>query len=122
MEILVDKTQEWLKENNIYFLNNVNLSLKSWIKAGGIVKTFIQPDSVQKCQELIKFFLKEKINFYVLGNQSNIIVRDGIIETPIINFIKLSDIQLNKLPDGLHIACGSGVPISRFSKNASDQG
>ena len=56
-----DKTQKWLKKNNIYFHNNVNISSRSWIKAGGIVKTFIQPDNILKCQELINFFSKEKM-------------------------------------------------------------
>ena len=116
------KIQKWLKENDIYFHNDVNISSRSWIKAGGIVRTFIQPDNIIKCHELIKFFSKEKINFYVLGNQSNVIVRDGVIETPIINFIKLSHIQLNKSLNGLHITCGSGVPIPKFSKYLTNQG
>jgi len=97
------KIQKWLKENDIYFHNDVNISSRSWIKAGGIVRTFIQPDNIIKCHELIKFFSKEKINFYVLGNQSNVIVRDGVIETPIINFIKLSHIQLNKSLNGFEV-------------------
>ncbi len=117
-----DKTQKWLKENNIYFHNDVNIRSRSWIKAGGIVKTFIQPDNIIKSQGLINFFYKEKINFYVLGNQSNVIIRDGIIETPIINFAKLSHIQLNKSSNGLYMNCGSGVPIPKFSKNLTNQG
>ena len=116
------KIQEWLKENDIYFHKDVDISLRSWIKAGGIVRTFIQPDNITKCHELIKFFSKEKINFYVLGNQSNVIIRDGIIETPIINFIKLSHVKLNKSLNGLHITCGSGVPIPKFSKNLTNRG
>ena len=57
-----------------------------------------------------------------LGNQSNVIIRDGIIETPIVNFIKLSHVKLNKSLNGLHITCGSGVPIPKFSKNLTNRG
>ena len=57
------KIQEWLKENDIYFHKDVDISLRSWIKAGGIVRTFIQPDNITKCHELIKFFSKEKLIF-----------------------------------------------------------
>jgi len=51
-----------------------------------------------------------------------VIVRDGIIETPIINFTKLSHIQLNKSPNGLYMNCGSGVPIPKLSKSLTKQG
>lgn len=122
MNISVDEIQNWLKERNINFNINLNLKTRSWIKAGGVVKTFIQPNSTNQCEEIIKYFSKKKIDFYVLGNQSNIIIRDGIILTPIINFSILSKLLLDKTSDGLIITCGSGVSIPRFSKNITQNG
>ena len=79
----------WLSENKIKFIKDFNIKYKSWLKAGGVVKTFITPNNETDCIKLIKFFHENKFAFYVLGNISNIIIRDGKIITPIINLHKL---------------------------------
>ena len=88
--------ERWLSENKIKFLKDFNIKYKSWLKAGGIVKNFITPNNEMDCIKLIKFFRENKFAFYVLGNISNIIIRDGEIHTPIINLYRLSDILLSR--------------------------
>ena len=48
MNISADNLQDWLIKNDINFIKNFNLSLKSWIKAGGIINTFIQPEDINQ--------------------------------------------------------------------------
>ena len=122
MNISADNLQDWLIKNDINFIKNFNLSLKSWIKAGGIINTFIQPNNIDECEKLIRSFSSQNMEFYVLGNQSNTIIRDGLIKTPIINLSKLSNLEINNSARGLSIICGGGVPIPRFSKKVTDSG
>ena len=50
----------------------------------------------------------------MLGNLSNVLIRDGDILTPIINLNKLSSIkQISK--NSLHFSVQAGTPISRFA-------
>ena len=82
----------WLSENKIKVFKDFNIKYKSWLKAGGVVKNFITPNNEVDCIKLIKFFYENKFEFYVLGNISNTLIRDGEIHTPIINLYKLSGI------------------------------
>ena len=92
----INNLKIWLKTNNISYIENYDLKNRSWIKAGGIIKTFITPDTEEKTIILIKYFLENDIKFYVLGNLSNVLIRDGDIFTPIINLNKLSSIKNNQ--------------------------
>ena len=74
----------WLNENNVSYLKNVKLSSLSWLKAGGINEIMIFPQNLNECELITKFFLDNKINYYPVGNLSNIIFRDGNFVTPLI--------------------------------------
>ena len=63
-----------------------------------------------------KFFYENKLDFYILGNISNTIIRDGKIYTPIINLHKLSDISEKKMQEGLELKVNAGVSVPKFSK------
>ena len=82
----------WLNENNVSYLKNVKLSSLSWLKAGGITEIMIFPQNLNECELITKFFLDNKINYYPVGNLSNIIFRDGNFVTPLINMRKMSQI------------------------------
>ena len=43
----------WLFENKIKFIKDFNIKNKSWLKAGGVVKTFITPNSEGDCIKTI---------------------------------------------------------------------
>jgi len=112
----------WLSENKIKFLKDFNIKYKSWLKAGGIVKNFITPNNETDCIKLIKFFHENKFAFYVLGNISNIIIRDGIINTPIINLHKLSDIFEKRTHKEFRLKVNAGISIPKFSKYLINKG
>ncbi len=110
----INNLKIWLNDNNISFSENYDLKNTSWIKAGGIIKTFITPDTEEKAIIIVKYFFENNIKFYVLGNLSNVLIRDGDILTPIINLNKLSTIkQISK--NGLNFSVQAGTPISRFA-------
>ena len=112
----------WLAENKIKVFIDFNIKSKSWLKAGGMVKYFITPDNEKDCVKVIKFLQQNKFEFYVLGNISNIIIRDGEIYTPIINLYKLSVIFEKQTQEGFKIKVNAGTSITKFSKYLTNKG
>ena len=90
------KLFNFLSKKKIKFEKNFDLKKKSWLKAGGIFEYFIEPSTYEQIIDLVKFFKENDLDYYVVGNLSNIIFRDGNIETPIIN-IKNYMIQMGLL-------------------------
>ena len=121
-EKLLKELQEWLTENKIEYKKDVQIKFNSWIKAGGVIKIYITPEDIKKCSDLLKYLKNKEINFYVLGNQSNTIIRDGSIFTPIINLKNINNLKFFNEKNGLKIEVGSGISIPRFSKSLSKKG
>lgn len=85
--------KKWLSSHNIIYLENFDFSKNSWIKAGGICKIFVTPKNLEEIQKLIVQLKKYKLKYKVLGNMSNVLIRDGIIQTIIINLKHLNSIK-----------------------------
>ena len=106
---------EWLEESKIDFSKNFQLSVRSWLKAGGIIKLFIKPRNENELIKILQYLKKNNLNYYILGNISNTILRDGVIETPIINLSNFNKIHKKENISGLDYFVESGVSIPRFS-------
>ena len=117
-----DFLSQWLDVNAIPYKKNYDMKYHSWIKAGGVIKNYITPETINQCINIIKFFKNNNLKFYIFGNLSNLIVRDGDIITPIINMSKMNKISFNEDENGVSIICDSGVSIPRFSKNIINRG
>jgi UDP-N-acetylmuramate dehydrogenase len=112
----------WLDTNEIKHSKDYKVSSKSWLKAGGIIKNFITPENTNDCIKILKFFKQNNIKYYILGNISNIIIRDGNIFTPIINLQNLSNIKENKINNELILTVNAGTSMTKFSKFVSNKG
>ena len=109
------KIFEFLKKNKILFIENFELKKKSWLKAGGDFEFYIQPSTQTEIKLILNFFLKNGINYFVVGNLSNIIFRDGLIKTPIINLNKYKDIKIEQTrEDNIKLQVCSGLSIFKF--------
>ena len=82
MSLIISNLEDYLITNNIDFIRNFELSKKSWIKSGGLIDIFIKPKDINEIKNILKFFRKNNIDYYVIGNFSNTIIRDGLIITP----------------------------------------
>ena len=122
MEVKINKLHEWLKKNQIDYIKDFNLAIRSWIKAGGKIRTFIKPKNIKQIKKLIKYFNQIKIHFYLIGNISNTIIRDGNILTPFVNLSHLKKIKKKETKNGLILYVEAGVPIPVFSKFVVNQG
>tara|TARA_Y100001970_G_C14252759_1_gene873045 strand:+ start:3195 stop:4247 length:1053 start_codon:yes stop_codon:yes gene_type:complete len=110
----------FLRENSIKFDTDFNLSKKSWLKAGGQFKLYIQPNNLQSLKICINYFKEINIKFYVVGNLSNIIFRDGEIYTPIINLKNMDNIEVLSLQgENIEINAFSGLSIFKLANYVS---
>lgn len=105
---------KFLEENKINFQTNVELKKKSWLKAGGTFETYIQPNTYSQVLSILHYLKKISLNFYVVGNLSNVIFRDGIIRTPIINIKNIHYIETQEEKNSVLIKTGCGVSIFKF--------
>ena len=66
----------------------------TFTKTGGSADYFILPTTYQEVQDVIKYANQNNIDFTILGNGSNIIIKDGGIRGIVLNLTKLTDISL----------------------------
>ena len=57
-----EKISKWLIENKIAYINDFNISIRSWLKAGGIIRTYITPKDEQETIKVVNFLNSEKLN------------------------------------------------------------
>ncbi len=120
--MLNNSLKTWLIKNRIPFITDFNLKEKSWLKAGGIIDLFIRPLSIEDCKLLIKKLKFENYKYLILGNISNVIIRDGIIKTPVINLNNLKKVCITDLGDNYNIVADAGLSVTSFVKRVSEKG
>ena len=108
--------EEKLKELNIKFKKNVNLSEHTSFKIGGSAEIFVMPESKKALVNTVKSALEHGVNYFILGKGSNILVSDLGIEGAVIDTSKLNKIERN---DNI-ITCECGVSLIRLCNYAAE--
>lgn len=87
-------------------------------KAGGRAKYFVCPDQVDSLAELISYVNKNNMKHYVIGNGSNLLVRDEGFDGVIVKIgNKMGDIQIKDD----EMECGAGTFVSKAANMAAEQ-
>ena len=86
----------------------------TYTKLGGKADFFVTPEHYEAVQKIIQFCHQEQIPFTLIGNGSNLIVRDGGIRGVVLSLMKLNEIKT----DGTKIIAQSGASIIDTSKSA----
>lgn len=95
---------------------DAKMSENIYFKVGGPVDILLTPNTVQQLKDAITICKQNKIPFYVIGNGSNLLVKDGGIRGVV---IKLS--ELNKIERvGNKIIAECGALLKDVSKEAVD--
>ena len=84
-------------------------------KVGGPADFLVKPNTEEELSKLIKFANKENIQFIIIGNGSNLLVRDGGIRGIV---IELSDNFNNYEIEGNKIKAQSGALLAVLGRNA----
>ncbi len=86
----------------------------TYTKLGGVADYFVTPSTVEEVQEVIRYANKTDVPFTLLGNGSNVIVRDGGIRGIVLSLKKFLGIRR----EGNKVIAESGARIidaSRFA-------
>lgn len=88
-------------------------------KTGGLADFLLSPETEEQIAHIIELCKKNNIPYYIMGNGSNLLVRDGGYRGVIIklatNFSKCTLV-------GTTLECQSGVLLSRLAKIAYENG
>ncbi|MGP4061351.1 UDP-N-acetylmuramate dehydrogenase [Halobacillus sp. H74] len=109
---IYNKLLDLVKKENV----KVDEVLKDhlYTKLGGKADFFITPTSYKEIQNVVKLSNEDDIPFTLLGNGSNLIIKDGGIRGIVINLKHLDDIS----SDGNTIVAQSGARIIDTSRYA----
>lgn len=86
-------------------------------KLGGAADVFVMPETEEEASAIVKYAYDHHIPLLMLGNGSNMVVRDGGVRGIVITFSKLNEIRV----DGNQIYAQSGALIKDVSKIASNE-
>lgn len=96
-----------------------NESLKQYTmtKLGGNADVFVMPETEEEAADIVKYAYDNDVPLLMLGNGSNMIVRDGGVRGIVINFAKLNRIEI----DGETVIAQSGALIKDVSEQVAAQ-
>lgn len=95
---------------------NEPLKLHTSFHVGGRADIFVTPTTPQEVQKVYLFAQENNIPLFLLGNGSNLIVRDGGIRGIVMKFEKLNNVSI----DNETMSIQSGVQIIEAAKMALD--
>jgi len=94
------------------------LSLHTITRMGGPADVFVSPESQAQAIVVINYAAQYKIPLLLLGNGSNMVVRDGGVRGIVLQLTKLQEITITNT----HVYAESGAPIIDVSKQAAAEG
>ncbi|GEL09177.1 UDP-N-acetylmuramate dehydrogenase [Salisediminibacterium halotolerans] len=99
-----------------YVFQNEPMAGHTLTKMGGKADILVQPASYQAAADIIKYTVQHQIPFMLLGNGSNMIVRDGGIRGIVMHLTHLSEIEVQ----GTSVVAQGGANIIDASITAMD--
>jgi len=96
---------------------NISLAPFTSFRIGGDAKFYAEVFSVEELKEALEFAKDKKIDFYILGGGTNLLVSDDGFDGLIIK-IKMNEISI----DGEMIEVQAGVPLIKIVNTTSGQG
>ena len=114
--------EQWAKDlAQITSPENIKLheSLKKYTmtKLGGKADVFVMPETEEEAEGIVKYTYENQVPLLLLGNGSNMVVRDGGVRGIVMNFSKLNEIRV----EGDQIYAQSGALIIDVSKKAAEE-
>lgn len=109
---IIKKLKKILNEDDIK--KDVMMKNYTSFKVGGLVDFMVIPKNYDQVKDLIKLCMEDNIQFFIIGNGSNLIVKDGGIRGIVINLSDLNKVTVDKDK----ITSQSGALLSYVSKTA----
>lgn len=113
MPELERQLQEIVKKNNV--LKNEPMAKHTSFKIGGIADYFIKVTNIEELKKLLEFSNKNKIPITIVGNGTNILVRDGGIRGIVIK-LELNGFKIKRVSaEDVLITVESGMTLAALA-------
>jgi UDP-N-acetylmuramate dehydrogenase len=111
MKEIIKRLQSIIGENRV--LKNEALKEHTYFKIGGPAKILVKVNSIVEIKKIIQLCMDEDINYYVIGNGTNILVPDEGLDAVI---IKIAEDYSDYRIQGDKVYVQSGMLLSTLSK------
>lgn len=107
--------EEILSQDSIKY--NEPMKKHTTMRVGGPCDCMVEPSSIEEIQKILEYARKNNIKYYVIGNGSNLLVKDEGVHALIIKIAnKFSEVEVN----GEHIKAYSGCSVPKLSQIAKE--
>ena len=110
---IIDDIRKNIDENNI--LINEPMSKHTTFKIGGNADIFVKVDSLEKVQYILKLSKEKNIPLFIIGNGSNLLVKDEGIRGIVLK-LELNEINILEKDDKVKVLAGSGVKLAQLAQ------
>jgi UDP-N-acetylmuramate dehydrogenase len=103
------------------FFENESMAKHTSFRAGGNAKYYITPTTAEELMEVIKVLKKEEVEYLVIGNGSNLLIKDtGYLGAIIKIGSNFSDIKVYKKQDEFILNAAAGATLGKTARIAYD--
>ena len=112
LEVCQDLTKE-IPSEQIYM--NEPMSKHTSFKVGGNADIFVKVRNIKQLKYVIKIAKKNDVHMYIIGNGSNILVKDNGIRGIVVK-IEFEDIKIEKNENEAIVTVGAGVKLMQLAQ------
>ena len=91
-------------------------------RAGGRAEILVEPEDSDQLKRILEIVNRENIDFFVMGNGSNLLIKDGGYPGVIIKISGQAFKSIDIEPDGVSVRVGGGVLMGRFAGFLKEHG
>lgn len=115
IQYFVAELNKFMDEDDI----KIDVPMKKYtsFKVGGNADLFITPKRYEDVKKIIDLCKSNNINYYIVGNGSNLLVKDGGLRGVVIKLSKLNNITVN----GEKITAQGGASLGAVSLKSRDE-
>lgn len=112
MKDITEKLEEIVKKENIY--QNEPMSKHTSFRIGGMADYYVKVETEEALRKLLDLAKSEKIPYQIIGNGTNLLVREGGIRGLVLQ-LDFKDYVIGKQQNFAYITAGSGMALSKLA-------
>ena len=112
MSDITEKLEKIVKKENIH--KNEPMSKHTSFKIGGMADYYVKVESADELKMLLNLAKTESITYHIIGNGTNILVREGGIRGIVIK-LDFKEYVVGKQEEFAYITVGVGLPLANLA-------
>ena len=113
MNKIADSFRKIMPKEKIYL--DKDMTHEVTFRAGGKAAILVEPENPQQLKDILQIIDREKVPFFIMGNGSNLLVRDGGFNGVIVKISGQAFNFIDMASDGATVTVGGGVLMGRLS-------